>query len=80
MWIPLDPAPTPIAWGRRYESVAIQQLYMAHMKKLGHSNISVKKCSFIIHPERGWLGASEDSDDDLGSDINFPNPESDEVL
>ena len=56
---PLDPAPAPIVWGRHYEAIAIQQ-YVAHMTKLGHSNISVKKCGFIIHPEKGWLGASPD--------------------
>ena len=53
---PLD---APIAWGHHYEAIAIQQ-YMAHMTKLGHSNIMVKKCGFIIHPEKGRLGASPD--------------------
>lgn len=30
---PLDPAPAPIAWGRHYESIAIQR-YTAHMKNI----------------------------------------------
>ena len=56
---PLDPPPAPIAWGRHYEALAIQQ-YVAYMKKLGCLNISVKKCGFIIHPKKGWIGASPD--------------------
>jgi len=57
--VTLGSLPAPIPWGCHYEAIAIQQ-YVAHMKKLGHSSISVKKCGFIIHPERGWLGASPD--------------------
>ena len=25
-----------------------------------NENIKVEKCGFIIHPEKGWLGASPD--------------------
>ena len=48
---PLDPPPKPIAWGRSYESVAVQK-YVAE-----RSNTTVR---FIIHAENGWLGATPD--------------------
>ena len=64
----LDPPPAPIAWGRHYEAIAIQQ-HVAHMKKLGHSSIVVEKCGFIVHPEKEWIGASPDRKvNDPGSD------------
>ena len=55
---PLDPPPPPIAWGRHYESVALQK-YIAHMNDTGHK-LTVEECGFIIHPTQGWLGASPD--------------------
>ena len=30
------------------------------MNSLGNHGISVKKCGFIIHPVKGWIGASPD--------------------
>ena len=56
---PLDPAPAPVAWGCLYEGVAIQ-CYVSHMEKLGKASISVQNCGFVVHPEKGWLGASPD--------------------
>ena len=56
----LDPLPKPIAWGKHYESIAIEK-YNSHVKALG-KNVLVSKCtcSFIVHPEKGWIGASPD--------------------
>ena len=34
--------------------------YIAHMNSLGNHGISVKKCGFIIHPVKGWIGVSPD--------------------
>ena len=31
----------------------------SHMKALG-KNVLVSKCGFIVHPEKGWIGASPD--------------------
>ena len=55
---PLNPPRPPIAWGRHYESVALQK-YIAHMNATGHK-LMVEECGFIIHPTKGWLGASPD--------------------
>lgn len=52
---PLVPLPAPIAWGRHYEAVAIRK-YVSYMK----DSVSVEKCGFIIHPDKGWIGASPD--------------------
>ena len=51
---PLDPSPKPIAWGRSYESVAIQKYVVER------SNTTVRKSGLIIHAENGWLGATPD--------------------
>ena len=50
---PLIPTPTPVTWGTEHEPVAIKK-YISYQ----NFTISVKKCGFIIHPEKGWLGAS----------------------
>ena len=55
---PLVPLPKPIAWGRHYESVAISK-YISQTKQL-YEHVIVEKCGFIIHHDRGWLGASPD--------------------
>ena len=55
---PLVPLPKSIAWGRHYESIAIEK-YTFHMKALG-KNVVVSKSGFIVHPEKVWLGASPD--------------------
>ena len=55
---PLVPLPKSIAWGCHYESIAIEK-YTFHMKALG-KNVVVSKSGFIVHPEKGWLGASPD--------------------
>ena len=53
---PLVPLPKSIAWERHYERIAIEK-YTFHMKALGKI---VSKSGFIVHPEKGWLGASPD--------------------
>ena len=55
----LDPPPPPIAWGRHNESRAISK-YVSYMTTKLDSAVSVEKCGFIIHPTKGWLGASPD--------------------
>ena len=56
---PISHLPPPISSGCQYKSVAIDA-YIAHMNSLGNHGISVKKCGFIIHPVKGWIGASPD--------------------
>lgn len=56
---PLDPPPAPIAWGRHQEPIAIRK-YISYKSTTIHSPVSVEKCGFIIHPTKGWLGASPD--------------------
>ena len=55
---PLLHPPVPIAWGRQHESIAIKK-YTSHKNESG-STVSVDKCGFIVHPTKGWLGASPD--------------------
>lgn len=55
---PLNPPPKPIAWGRRFEQVAIEK-YTAHMNAAG-KKVIVSACGFLVHPTEGWLGASPD--------------------
>ena len=52
---PLIPTPTPVTWGIKHEAVAVKK-YICYK----NFTISVEKCGFIIHPEKGWLGASPD--------------------
>ena len=56
---PLNPPPPPIAWGHENELRAIAK-YVTYMTKEHNSSVSVEKCGFIIHPSKGWLGASPD--------------------
>ena len=66
---PLLQPPAPIAWGRRQESIAIKK-YISRKKELG-SIVSVNKCGFIVHPTKGWLGASPDG---RVEDLTSPKP------
>ena len=43
------------------------------MEKLGKAAISVQNCGFIVHPEKGWLGASPDG---KMKDLSFKQPDS----
>ena len=36
-------------------------LYVQHMRKQGHVNLSVEDCGFIVSLYKEWLGASPDS-------------------
>jgi len=54
----LDPLPPPIAWGR--QNVACNK-YRELMVKSGHTGLTTHPCGFIIHPTKGWLGASPDA-------------------
>ena len=49
----IDTNTYPVTWGTEHEPVAIKK-YISYK----NFTISVKKCGFIIHPEKGWLGAS----------------------
>ena len=53
---PLVPLPKSIAWGRHYESIAIDKFHMKALEK----NVVVGKSGFIVHREKGWFGASPD--------------------
>ena len=49
------PTPTSVTWGIEHEPVAIKK-YISYK----NFTVSLEKCGFIIHPEKGWLGASPD--------------------
>lgn len=51
--------PKPIAWGKRNEHRA-NEAYIKHMELYGHVGLRTKKAGFVVHPEKGWLGASPD--------------------
>ena len=51
--------PPPIQWGIHNEKLA-RNLYVQHMRKQGHVNLSVEDCGFIVSLYEGWLGASPD--------------------
>ena len=31
------------------------------MRTIGHKDLTTRKCGFIVHPTKGWIGASPDS-------------------
>ena len=51
--------PLPIQWGIHNEKLA-RNLYVQHMRKQGHVNLSVEDCGFIVSLYEGWIGASPD--------------------
>ena len=51
--------PKPILWGRMKEKEALSE-YVHFMNSQGHV-LKVEPCGFIIHPDKGWLGASPDA-------------------
>lgn len=51
--------PPPVQWGIHNESIA-RNLYVQHMRKQGHVNLSVDDCGLIVSLYEGWLGASPD--------------------
>ena len=56
----LEPLPPPIAWGRKHEATACTS-YKKLMLSRGHNGLCTYPCGFIIHPSKGWLGASPDA-------------------
>ena len=50
--------PKPIAWGDHFESVAVTKYYS--LIKQAHLNALVEESGFVIHLDKGWLGASPD--------------------
>ena len=56
---PMCNVPAPIKWGQEDESTACQA-YVKYMQMSGQINLTVRKCGFIIHSEKGWLGSSPD--------------------
>ena len=56
---PMCNVPAPIKWGQENECTA-RQAYVKYMQMSGQVNLTVRKCGFIIRPERGWLGSSPD--------------------
>ena len=56
----LTPPPPPIAWGLQNEQVACRS-YQQHMLSIGHSGLTTQPIGFIVHPTKGWFGASPDA-------------------
>ena len=52
--------PKPIAWGRKNEEKACQS-YVKYMNSHGQSGLEPRRCGFVVHWEKGWLGASLDA-------------------
>ena len=50
--------PKPIAWGHHFKSVAVTKYYS--LMKQAHQNVLVEENGFIIHLDKGWLGAPPD--------------------
>ena len=50
--------PKPFAWGHHFESVAVTKYYS--IMKQAHPNVLVEESGFVIHLDKGWLGASPD--------------------
>ena len=57
---PMKVLPKPVAWGRNNEEKA-RQCYVKYMNSHGHSGLETRKCGFVVHREKGWLGASPDA-------------------
>ena len=51
---------TATEWGKRQESVALEQ-YERHQRSLGHLQITVCKAGFVICEEQPFLGATPDA-------------------
>ena len=55
----LNPLPRAISWGNRNEA-KVYQAYMNHMHRHGHTGLEVTTSGFVVHLDKGWLGASPD--------------------
>ena len=56
----LNALPKPISWGRNNEMAACHA-YVKHMQTHGHPELKTSSSGFVVHPEKGWLGASLDA-------------------
>ena len=52
--------PKAILWGRTNEDTARLQ-YVKYMQTHGHPNLEAKPAGFVVHPIKGWQGASPDA-------------------
>ena len=55
-----EPLPPALSWGRQNEAVVCRKS-TEFMIRNGHTDLTTHPCSFIIHPTKGWLGASPDA-------------------
>ena len=55
----VNPLPKPISWGRDNEARACLA-YVDYMQKRGHP-VKTAPSGFVVHPDKGWLGASPDA-------------------
>ena len=51
--------PRPIEWVEKMEAKAFQA-YVKHMQMHGHPGLQGTISRFVVHHEKGWLGASLD--------------------
>ena len=54
---PMLVLPKRIAWGKRNKHKACKA-YMNYMNSHGHPGLQTARCRFVVHLEKGWLGAS----------------------
>lgn len=57
---PMNHLPKSISWGIQNEPKA-RDSYVNYMNSHGHPGLFISKSGFIIHNEKGWLGASPDA-------------------
>lgn len=57
---PFDKVPEAIAWGQSCEPKAFSE-YIRFMNLNGHGGLFAKKSGLVVHPDKGWLGASPDA-------------------
>ena len=55
-----DNLPKAIQWGRTHESDASHE-YTKFMNANGHIGLSTRRSGFVVHTEKGRLGASPDA-------------------
>ena len=58
-YIKIYSPPLSISWDVHNEALAIDA-YIEHKHSIENHSIVVEKCGFIVHPVKGWIGASPD--------------------
>ena len=53
----MDVPPVPITLGQYHEPVSMHKCISCMVTEI-NSNLSVKKCGFLVHPTDEWLGTS----------------------